>query len=55
MREMINLNFNWLFSCNFEDEHLKDYTKATGFQKVHIPHNIIETPFNYFDEKETQK
>ncbi|MDD3348392.1 MAG: glycoside hydrolase family 2 TIM barrel-domain containing protein [Bacilli bacterium] len=55
MREMINLNFNWFFSCNFEDEHLKDYTNVTGFHKVHIPHNIVNIPFNYFDEKETQK
>ncbi len=55
MREIINLNFNWLYSSNFEDEHLKDYANVTKFQKVHIPHNIVETPFNYFDEKETQK
>ena len=34
MREIINLNFNWLYSSNFEDEHLKDYANVTKFQKA---------------------
>ncbi|MDD3170715.1 MAG: glycoside hydrolase family 2 TIM barrel-domain containing protein [Bacilli bacterium] len=55
MRENINLNFNWLFSDCFQDEHLKDYANITGFEKVNIPHSSFEIPFNYFDEKDVQK
>jgi len=47
MREIINLNFNWLFACNFEDEHLRtipmlqDFKRSTYLIILLIYHSII--------------
>lgn len=54
MKEILNLNFNWEFINDFKEEYLKDYANVEGFKKVNIPHNSVDIPFNYFDEKMIQ-
>lgn len=52
MHKKINLNFDWYFSDNFTDSHLTDYNNMQDFSLVNIPHTIVTTPYNNFDEKE---
>lgn len=44
------LNFNWSFIPNFKDEYIKAIPK--GVTIVDLPHNMVDFPFNYFDEKD---
>ncbi|MDR2822080.1 MAG: hypothetical protein LBV58_00820 [Acholeplasmatales bacterium] len=41
-RERFGLNNNWNFTVN-----------GTAFEKINIPHNMVDLPLNYFNEKET--
>lgn len=50
MREIINLNYNWLFNNEFYDEYIKDYNNVSGFELVDIPHNAVDISYNYFNE-----
>lgn len=50
MRQIINLNYNWLFNNEYQDEHIKDYNNLFGFVKVDLPHNAVDIPYHYFDE-----
>lgn len=52
MREIIDLNYNWLFIKDHLDEYIKDYNNIQGFEKVDIPHNAVDIPFHYFNESE---
>lgn len=52
MHKKINLNFDWYYSDNFIDSHLVDYNNTKKFESVNIPHTIVITPYNNFDEKE---
>ena len=47
-----SINFNWKFIPNYQDEYLKSLPKDA--QKVDLPHNAVEVPYNYFDEKSYQ-
>lgn len=47
-----SINFNWKFISNYQDEYLKSLPKDA--QKVDLPHNAVEVPYNYFDEKSYQ-
>ena len=47
-----SINFNWKFIPNFKDEYLKSMPKEA--QEVDLPHNAVEVPYNYFDEKSYQ-
>ncbi len=47
-----SINFNWKFIPNFKDEYLKALPKDA--QTVDLPHNAVEIPYNYFDEKSYQ-
>lgn len=42
------LNFNWLFIKDFRDEYINKTPNRAEI--VHIPHNMVDFPFNYFDE-----
>jgi len=42
------LNFNWLFIKGFRDEYINKTPSEAEI--VHIPHNMVDFPFNYFDE-----
>ena len=48
MRIVTNINQGWTFHEGFSD-HLK--SSAVAGQSVTLPHNAVDMPFNYFDEK----
>lgn len=52
MREIINLNYNWLFNKNYHDNHIKDFKNLEGFIKVDLPHNAVDIPLHYFNESD---
>lgn len=43
------LNFNWLFVANYKDEYITKTPNAA--KSVDLPHNMVDFPFNYFDER----
>ena len=49
LRKSIPLNNDWEFTLDF-NEGVFDLNNTKGFSKVRIPHTMVETPFNYFDE-----
>lgn len=49
MRQIIDLNYNWLFSKTFSDEHLKNYFEVNEFDTIDLPHNAVDIPYNNFD------
>lgn len=49
MTDRIYLNNDWVFSFNYSDEMLSAHG-TKNFEIVRIPHTVVETPFNYFDE-----
>ncbi len=49
MRQVIDLNFNWLFNKTFSDEHLKNYFDLSDFDTIDLPHNAVDLPYNNFD------
>ena len=46
----INLNFDWLYSEEFDEYMLASDAKEKGFEKVDILHSNKELPYNNFDE-----
>ena len=44
------LNDNWLFSFECTDEMLGSDPPETGMEHVRLPHTVIQTPYQYFDE-----
>ena len=46
----IYLNDDWLFRKNFDMDLLDDSCDTSTMEKVRLPHTVVETPFNYFDE-----
>ncbi len=50
MRESINLNFDWKYSENFNEEMIAADFDDSTFETVNIPHCNKEIPYNYFDE-----
>ncbi len=49
MLETIALNNDWEFTCEFKEELLQGKDSGT-WDKVRLPHTVVETPFHYFDE-----
>ena len=47
-----SINFNWKFIPNYQDEYLKALPKEA--LSVDLPHNAVEVPYNYFNEKSYQ-
>lgn len=50
MRERINLNDDWRFSVEYNKSMLDKNYNTDELQEVRLPHSVVETPFNYFDE-----
>ena len=48
MDSRIYLNDGWRFNTCFNEEMLNGLLK--DYKEVRIPHSVIETPYNYFDE-----
>ena len=46
----VYLNNDWLFSKEFDMEMLESNYDTSNMESVRLPHSVIETPFNYFDE-----
>lgn len=47
-----SINFNWNFIPDYQEEYLKKLPKEA--LKIDLPHNAVEVPYNYFDEKSYQ-
>ena len=48
-----SLNFDWSFIEGFEEAYLSSLPKNA--KRVDLPHNAVDVPLNYFDEKCYQK
>ena len=46
----IYLNNNWLFSKEFDNDMLNYEYDTSNMEHICLPHNVVELPFNYFDE-----
>ncbi len=53
MREVEHLNFEWLYVNNFKEEYIISDSDI-GFEKVSLPHNNVDLPYNNFNEKDYQ-
>lgn len=51
MHKKINLNFDWFFTEEFNDNHLKNYKNLEGFKQVNLPHTVYLSPYSNFNEK----
>ena len=47
-----SINFNWKFIPNYQENYLKALPKEAEI--INLPHNAVEVPYNYFDEKSYQ-
>ena len=47
-----SINFNWKFILDFKDAYLNKMPSESV--NVDLPHNAVEVPYNYFDEKSYQ-
>lgn len=47
----LNLNYDWKFLPQFDEEYLQENFKDDNFETVNIPHTVKEVPYNNFDEK----
>lgn len=54
MREIKNLNFEWLFKENCSNDLESELSSSEGYNVVDLPHTIKELPLNYFSEKDYQ-
>lgn len=50
MREVLNLNVNWLYKNSFLEEDVlsRDFS---SYEKINLPHTNVEVPYNYFDDE----
>lgn len=51
----INFNNDWLFSANYVEGMEQPVYNDSELEQVRIPHSVVETPYNYFDESIYQK
>lgn len=51
MRNVMNINNDWLYREKFEPHHISPVCNEADFEQVQLPHANKETPYNYFDEK----
>ncbi|MDQ8737114.1 sugar-binding domain-containing protein [Paenibacillus sp. LHD-38] len=47
---IINLNNNWEYCNDFEEEFIAKDWDDSNFETVSLPHTNIMLPYNYFDE-----
>ncbi|MFB2608487.1 glycoside hydrolase family 2 protein, partial [Rhizobium phaseoli] len=52
MRSVVSFNEGWSFHEGFGQRLLESFDAA---RSVSLPHNAVELPFNYFDEKSYQR
>lgn len=50
MSKKIFINDDWKFNPVFSMDTLSLDFDDSGFENVRLPHTVVETPFNYFDE-----
>lgn len=50
MRTIMHLNNQWFFKPSFNEADLSQLTLDDSFVPVRLPHTVVETPLNYFDE-----
>ncbi|MCR5177501.1 MAG: glycoside hydrolase family 2 protein [Lachnospiraceae bacterium] len=43
------INRKWFFYKDWDDS-IKEAVRPSGFEEVTLPHSVVSTPFNYFDE-----
>ncbi|WP_026523670.1 glycoside hydrolase family 2 protein [Butyrivibrio sp. MB2005] len=55
MRKTLYLNNDWKFSDVFEDKMIAPDYDDNHLESVRIPHSVVTTPFNYFDDAIYQK
>lgn len=51
----INFNNDWKFCVDYKEEMEQPGFNDGGFEDVRLPHTVVETPYNYFDEGIYQK
>ena len=51
----INFNNDWKFCCEYHEGMEQPNFNDAAFEEVRIPHSVVETPYNYFDESIYQK
>lgn len=51
----IALNNDWMFCESFSPEHLHKNFDSSDFTQVRLPHTVVETPYNCFEEKLYEK
>ena len=49
---LTSLNDGWIFHCNASDAHIKDLCQG---EAISLPHNAVELPYDYLDEKSYQR
>ncbi len=47
------INYHWSFKDDYKSSYLKNFPSDSVF--VNIPHNPVNVPYNYFDDKDYQK
>ena len=51
----INFNNDWKFCVDYREEMEQPDFNDAEFEDVRLPHTVVETPYNYFDEGIYQK
>lgn len=51
MRQRIYLNDGWGFSTSFDETMCTLAYDTSQLETVRLPHSVVETPYNYFDEE----
>ena len=51
----IDFNNDWKFCVDYREEMEQPGFNDAGFEDVRLPHTVVETPYNYFDEGIYQK
>ena len=50
MREKLYLNNDWKYKNTFNEDMLESSYNYSSFESVRLPHSVVVTPYNYFDE-----
>ena len=50
MRTLFHLNDHWFFKPSFSKEDIVTLAVDDSYAQVRLPHTVVETPLNYFDE-----
>jgi len=50
MAQRFDLNDEWFFAKRFEEELITQKYAEGGMERIRLPHTVVTTPYNYFDE-----